>query len=88
MSTFGMPGPSGSLGQCALCGKPFLAEVLLGKRVKSFVIQHNELFGHDDCLKRIQSIQRANGGRIDVLHHLPPESPLRMAFERERLKPA
>lgn len=83
MNTFGMPGPGGSLGQCALCGKPFLAEVLLGKRVKSFRIQNNELFGHDDCLKRIQSIQRARGGRIDALHDLPAESPLRLAFEKE-----
>ncbi len=29
MSHFGMPGPGGSMGQCAVCGKSFITDVLL-----------------------------------------------------------
>jgi len=72
---FGMPGPGGSLGQCALCGKPFLAEILLGQSVKEFSIPgcNQGLFGHRACLEKY-----AGKDFLD----LPPESPLRQAYEK------
>jgi hypothetical protein len=74
---FGTPGPGGSLGKCALCGKPFLTEILLGRTVKQFSVSGcpQTLSGHDDCLKTF-------GGKefLDVLY-LPAESPLRQAYE-------
>jgi hypothetical protein len=79
MMPFGMPGPGGSLGECALCGKPFLTEILLGKRVKSFTVagSSNSLFGHNDCLKTFQGKEFSD---------LPPESALRQAYERAEQK--
>lgn len=80
MSHFGTPGVGGSLGMCALCGKPFLAEILLGKSVKSFDIGTGQtLYGHNGCLERW-------GGELDVMD-LPTESPLRQAYEK-RIKTA
>jgi len=77
VNAYGMPGPGGSLGECALCGKPFIAEILLGKRVKSFTTDgcNQTLYGHDDCMKKYEG--------VDLLD-LPPESALRKAFEKSR----
>lgn len=77
---FGMPGLGGSLGECALCGKPFLLEILLGKRVKSFTIDGcaQTLFGHDNCLKDFQGKEFAD---------LPTESALRRAYDRDKATP-
>lgn len=79
--TFGMPGPGGSLGKCALCGKPFLAEILLGQTVKSFSVDgcNMQLFGHEECLKLF------GDRRVDVAE-LPVESPLREAWEAAKAK--
>lgn len=75
MRAFGMPGPGGSLGECALCAKPFLQEILLAKAVKSFTVDgcDSEMFAHDGCIKAF-----AGKDYID----LPPESALRKAYER------
>lgn len=75
--TFGMPGPGGSLGQCAICGKPFLAEVLLGETVKEFNVNGTDqgLFGHKKCLKEIANIKT-----FDEL----PDGPLRDAYMRQK----
>lgn len=72
---FGMPGPGGSLGQCALCGNTFLQEILLHQKVKSFVLAGSEqmMFGHDQCLKDFEGKQYTD---------LPSESPLRQAYEK------
>jgi hypothetical protein len=72
---FGMPGPGGSLGKCALCGNAFLSEVLFGKRVKSFSVDgcNQTLYGHKDCLTKYA------GKKINPLE-LPEASPLRKAF--------
>jgi ferredoxin len=81
MSTnFGMPGPGGSLGQCALCGKPFLKEILTGQTVKSFRIDSCDqtLYGHSDCIANCPK---------DILN-LPEASPIRQAFERLNQKTA
>lgn len=77
MKPFGMPGPGGSLGQCALCGAPFIAEILLGKRVKSFTMagSNQEMFGHDDCLKKYDGKEATD---------LPEASPIRQAYERQQ----
>lgn len=79
MLPFGMPGPGGSLGECALCGKPFLTEIILGRSVKSFTVTGSaqNLFGHDDCLERFQGKDFAD---------LPSESALRRAYERAKQK--
>jgi hypothetical protein len=81
MLPFGMPGPGGSLGECALCGKPFLTEILLGKNVQSFTVTGTPqtLFGHDDCLEKFQGKDFTD---------LPPESALRLAYERAKAKEA
>lgn len=81
MNAYGMPGPGGILGECALCGKPFLAEILLGKNVKSFTAagSSQNLFGHDDCLEKFQGKEFTD---------LPPESALRKAYERAKAKEA
>lgn len=78
-SPAGMPGPGGSLGWCAICGKPFLLEILMNKTVKSFEVDgcDNTLFAHAACLKSLPK-----DGNFDVLT-LPPESPLRQAYERK-----
>lgn len=79
MNSFGMPGPGGSLGECALCGVPFLKEILLGETVKSFTVPGcpQTLYGHDKCLEKFQGKEFAD---------LPPESALRKAYERAKEK--
>lgn len=74
---FGIPGPGGSLGKCALCGNDFLLEILLNKTVKSFTVDgcDQTLYGHEDCLKKY------TGKRFDAIE-LPQSSPLRQAYER------
>lgn len=78
---FGMPGPGGSLGKCALCGNVFLAEILLGKTVQSFTVDgcNQTLYGHKDCLTKYA------GKKLDALE-LPEASPLRQAYERANEK--
>lgn len=75
--SFGMPGPGGSLGKCALCGNVFLVEILTGQTVKSFTVDgcDQTLYGHKDCLKKYA------GKKLDALE-LPEASPLRQAYER------
>ncbi len=75
---FGTPGIGGSLGVCALCGKSFLTEIVLGSAVKSFSVSgcDQTLYGHDKCLAKT-----AEKNSLDVLN-LPPESPLRQAYEK------
>lgn len=79
MNSVGMPGPGGSLGQCAICGHTFLAEILLGKIVPSFKISasNQTLFAHQMCLPK--------DGEFDILT-LPETSPLRRAFEEAKSK--
>ncbi len=75
--SFGMPGPGGSLGTCALCGNVFLAEILFGKTVQSFTVDgcNQTLYGHKDCLTKYA------GKKFDVLE-LPESSPLRQAYNK------
>lgn len=77
---FGMPGPGGSLGMCALCGGTFLTEIMLGQTVKSFTVNgcDQTLYGHGKCLGKYDT-----GKPIDVLT-LPEGSPLRQAHEANK----
>jgi hypothetical protein len=77
MSAFGMPGPGGSLGECALCGEPFVTEILLGRNVASFKVSGcaTDLFGHHKCLKEFQGKTMLN---------LPAKSALRQAYEKQQ----
>lgn len=79
MSHFGMPGPGGSLGQCALCGESFAAEVMLGKSVKSFTQAGSSttFYAHDKCLKDVEATCK-------TLLDLPVASPLRQLYERQQ----
>ena len=76
MDAYGMPGPGGSLGECALCGEPFLKEILFGENVKSFTVPgcSQNLFGHDKCLKEFQG---------KTMLDLPEKSALRQAYEKQ-----
>lgn len=81
MSTFGMPGIGGSLGQCAICGETFLLEILTGSKITTFSIDDSQqkLCAHKKCLKGI-------GDNLDVLT-LPEKSPLRQAYLRNNPQP-
>lgn len=77
---FGIPGPGGSLGCCAFCGKDFIAEILLNSPVKSFTVSGvvQTLYGHDKCVKKYAV------DNLDVTT-LPEASPLRLAYEKQSL---
>lgn len=79
MIPFGMPGIGGSLGTCALCGQPFLTEILLGKKVHTFTMPgvKNKLFGHDKCLTQYDGKEATD---------LPAESPIRQLYESQQTK--
>jgi hypothetical protein len=76
MSVFGFPGIGGSLGTCAICGKSFLIEILLEKRIQSFYIGgcKQQLFGHDKCMDKY------HGKDMGLL---PAGSPIRQAYEQQ-----
>lgn len=76
---YGMPGPGGSLGECALCGQSFIAEILLGQTVRSFKMEgcSTELYGHVKCLTEFQG---------KAVSDLPPESAIRKAYEQQEEK--
>lgn len=75
MSRNGMPGPGGSLGCCAWCGKPFLAEILMGKSVVTFSVDQvqGSLYAHAACMTLAEHTK--------TLLEWPEESPLRKAVE-------
>ncbi len=70
---FGMPGPGGSLGKCAVCGENFLAEIILGQTVPSFELEgvNNQLFAHKRCLPIAK--------KAKTIEDYPESSPLRAA---------
>lgn len=77
MSHFGMPGPGGSLGTCALCGECFMVEIVMGASVKSFkqAGSSTTFYGHDKCLEDAKNFK--------TLLDLPEKSPLRQAYEKQ-----
>jgi hypothetical protein len=72
---FGIPGIGGSLGECAICGNPFIMEILLGEKISSFTLKgvENTLYGHKNCMPLL---------KCETLLDLPKESPVRRAVER------
>lgn len=72
---FGLPGIGGSLGQCAVCGKPFLAELLLGEGTFPFDVTgcSQTLHAHKDCVPVLKVCKNFTD--------LPEASPLRQAFK-------
>lgn len=81
MNPFGMPGLGGSLGECALCGEPFITEIMLGQSVKSFRMGgvKSDLFGHDKCLKEFE-------GKTCL--DLPAKSAIRKLYESQQAEKA
>ena len=72
--TANMPGIGGSLGMCALCGKTFMAEILLGQSVQTVEIVG---FDQDVCLhQKCMAILEKNGSDWRTL----PDGPLRLAY--------
>lgn len=76
---FGVPGIQGSLGQCAYCGKPFLLEILLGTKIRTFELDGiaNSLCAHDDCFEKYS--------KLDDWRKLP-NGPLRTVCEQQDAK--
>lgn len=81
MKWFGLPGVGGSLGRCAICGKDFGVEIMLGKPCLTFSVTGitEKLCAHDKCKKFIPN------GKNDW-KDLPP-GPLRKAFENAQRHP-
>jgi len=81
MKYWGMPGPGGSLGKCAVCGKPFLVEILMGQPVQSFKIKGiaEMLYAHQKCADLLKKIMDSDAKDWREL----PGGPLRTAFEEQ-----
>ena len=71
----GMPGIGGSLGECQVCGKPFLGEIILGKDVMTGRVGgiDCEVAVHKECAEQLVA-----GGPWEEL----PEGPIRRAFAK------
>lgn len=75
---YGMPGPGGSLGQCALCGKSFVTETLMSlcgspnSQIHTIAIDgiDGDLCLHAKCQEKLEALR---GKGWEAL----PEGPLR-----------
>ncbi len=81
MEQWGMPGPGGSLGECAVCGETFMTEILLGKGVQSFSVKGipQRLYAHDACIDKLKKITSTDNNWEKL-----PHGPLRKAFEGQK----
>ena len=81
MTLMGMPGPGGSLGQCAVCGDSFVQEVLLNEPVKTIGMEafKEELCVHQKC---IESLEHARDNGRETL----PDGPIRKAYSEMAAK--
>lgn len=70
-----IPGPGGSLGECAICGKTFTTEIILGQSVPSFRVDmlDADLPAHKDCLEVVKKITDGDWRKV-------PEGPIRRFF--------
>ena len=82
-----MPGIGGSLGECAICGKSFALEVLLGRSIETL-----KMIGlpaaipvHPKCAEEVIAISNEHRGEADSWQHLP-EGPLRREFAEAAAK--
>jgi len=71
-----MPGPGGSMDQCAVCGESFIIEVLLGNSIESFSVNGIDavLYSHKPKCKDILVGCGKDWKKL-------PAGPLRKAFE-------
>lgn len=79
---WGIPGPGGSPGVCAVCGDSFLAECVLGRSVQTFTLEAfgtAKFYAHDKCLETLKDIATRDASDWKAL---PERSPIRRAFER------
>lgn len=69
----GMPGIGGSPGECQVCGKPFIVDIVLGKSVMTGRVagMNCDVAVHGDCAKLLE------GKPWEEL----PDGPIRRAFE-------
>lgn len=76
----GLPGPGGSLGACAWCGKPFALEILMGQSVPTFQIDQvkGDLAAHKHCMALLE--------KTTSILEWPAESPIRIAIEEHNKK--
>ena len=76
---WGIPGPGGSLGKCAICDESFVKETILGKSVAQFTIKGIEpfLYGHDPCITILKQACKEQN------YKLLPAGPLRTVFEEQ-----
>lgn len=79
MSTWGMPGPGGSLGRCAVCGDAFMKEILFGDSVVTFRVGfvEDELCAHGECIDVLKGC--VEDGKL-VPERLP-DGPLLKAYQ-------
>ena len=78
MSVGNLPGIGGSIGMCPVCGKGFLAEILLGKSVPQIEIvglEPSTHCVHDKCNKLLKKVQGKS-------YELLPDGPLKAAYAK------
>lgn len=70
------PGIGGSLGECVVCGKSFVGEILLGMntRVIRLTVIPKDLPVHTACGDQVAEIKDGDWRKL-------PEGPLRRCFE-------
>ncbi len=78
---YAIPGIGGSLGACAVCGKDFLTEIVMGQSVDSLGINGiaADLPVHKKCAEAVIACQ---GPWADIRDKFP-QGPLYQAFEEE-----
>jgi hypothetical protein len=78
---YGIPGPGGSLGKCAVCGDTFLREILLGESVDSISLTGFDanLPVHRKCGETIVKLQ----GPWEEIREKFPKGPMYDCFEEE-----
>lgn len=78
---YGIPGIGGSLGACAVCGDPFLYEILMGQAIDSLGLAGfaKDLPVHKKCAEKVIALQ---GPWAEIRDEFP-EGPLRASFEEE-----
>ena len=83
MSSYGLPGPGGSLGKCGYCGKSFITETILGRNVRTVRLGGCEIALHEpECFDKLVGLASDGGITFDKWRQLPEESPLRNEMQR------
>jgi hypothetical protein len=76
-----IPGIGGNLGECVLCGKSFLTEILTGENVTMMHVQgfDRKLPFHNQCAEDVAKITDGDWKKL-------PSGPLRQEFEEAAAK--